>query len=56
LVEEGKFRKDLFYRINVVKITLPKLAERKEGIPLLAEHFIEALQQVAGQKNRGIKL
>ena len=40
LVEEGAFRKDLYYRINVVKLTLPRLAARKEDIPLLAEHFI----------------
>jgi PAS domain S-box-containing protein len=36
LVEEGSFRKDLYYRINVVKLKLPRLAQRKEDIPLLA--------------------
>lgn len=40
-VEEGKFREDLFYRLNVVSIKIPPLRERKEDIPLLADHFIK---------------
>jgi len=41
LVEEGKFREDLFFRVNVIKLTLPPLSERKEDIPVLAEYFIQ---------------
>jgi len=41
LIRQNKFREDLFYRLNVIKIELPTLRERKEDIPILAKHFLD---------------
>lgn len=48
LVKAGSFREDLFYRVNVVKITLPPLRDRKEDIPPLVDHFLERIAKENG--------
>ncbi len=45
LVEEGKFREDLFYRINLIKVRIPALRERPDDIPLLVQFFVENLKK-----------
>ena len=50
LVEEGKFREDLFYRLDVVQITIPPLRERTEDIPLMVDAFMKEFSEVNGRK------
>jgi DNA-binding NtrC family response regulator len=52
-VAEGRFRQDLFYRVNVINIELPPLRERISDIPLLAGHFLEEVCQDTGKNVRG---
>src|SRR5579863_2505949 len=50
MVERGTFRKDLFYRLNVVNLRLPSLRDRREDIPLLAAHFLDRISREHGTK------
>ncbi len=52
-VAEGRFRQDLFYRVNVINIELPPLRERISDIPMLAQHFLEQVGNDAGKKVNG---
>jgi DNA-binding NtrC family response regulator len=52
MMRDGRFREDLFYRLNVITVQLPPLRDRKEDIPLLAQHFLEKY----GEENRKPRL
>ncbi len=54
LVDAGKFRQDLYYRINVVRLELPPLRQRKEDIPLLINHFIYKFNKLKGKEITGV--
>ena len=53
-VEQGKFRDDLYYRLNIIEIDLPSLTERREDVPLLVQHFIEKFRSEMGKPIKGV--
>lgn len=56
MVQKGSFRQDLFYRLNVINIKTPPLRERKEDIPILAQHFLKKYNEKLGKSIGGISV
>ena len=56
LVEQGSFREDLYYRVNVIPIRVPPLRQRREDIPLLVDHFLEKYGQAMGREKASLSV
>jgi len=54
MIANAKFREDLYYRLSMVEIKLPRLSDRKEDLPLLTRHFIATFNQLYGKEIQGL--
>ncbi len=55
MVDQGEFREDLYYRLNVIQLVIPSLRERREDLPLLIQHFLQKFADDLGKEMRGVE-